>query len=257
MILKTRIIFFFIISITVLSTMAQSSTNCSSTCGRNPPVLFPFGFSSGCPIRLNCTPIGNITVGGFPVSSINSDALLVNLEGRCNRSIDTFQQLFHQNFAPTSHNGILLLNCTSLLSPCKIPKTIMQTKFEPTDCDPKRNNISCYSEPNPDVNLFINYTSMKLSRCASLLSAVSVDALNEAAISVEVQVLEVGWWLDGNCRHHCSKEANCTELVSPVTHQQAVRCRCKDGFSGDGFRAGSGCTKGQVWLAPIFNKSIL
>lgn len=119
----------------------------------------------------------------------------------------------------------------------------MQTKFEPTDCDPKRNNISCYSEPNPDVNLFINYTSMKLSRCASLLSAVSVDALNEAAISVEVQVLEVGWWLEGNCRHHCSKEANCTELVSPVTHQQAVRCRCKDGFSGDGFRAGSGCTK--------------
>lgn len=84
---------------------------------------------------------------------------------------------------------------------------------------------------------------MKLNGCVSLVSALYVDLSNEAASSVEAQGLEVGWWLDGNCHQHCSKEANCTELVSPVTQQPAVRCRCMDGFSGDGFRVGVGCAK--------------
>lgn len=61
-------------------------------------------------------------------------------------------------------------------------------------------------------------------------------------------VAELGWWVDGECGGGaCSEHANCTSLVSPMTKGVGFRCKCRDGYEGDGFGAaagGQGCAEG-------------
>lgn len=53
--------------------------------------------------------------------------------------------------------------------------------------------------------------------------------------------LELGWWLEGDCR--CDSNASCTRLWSPATGRPGFRCRCEEGFHGDGFLDGMGCRR--------------
>lgn len=120
---------------------------------------------------------------------------------------------------------------------------MVQTRFEKPDCGDSKSdyNISCYSEPNKS---FIDYTNLTRTRCGYLLSSISVEALNTTVVSLDVQVLQLGWWLEGTCWElKCSKEANCTEFVSPFNGRQGFRCQCNEGFVGDGYRDGAGCRK--------------
>jgi serine/threonine protein kinase len=55
--------------------------------------------------------------------------------------------------------------------------------------------------------------------------------------------MELGWWLEGPCE--CSIHA-VSENVSINSNYTGCRCRCNDGFIGDGFSAGYGCNRVPV-----------
>ncbi|CAM8936102.1 unnamed protein product [Rhodiola kirilowii] len=223
---------------------AAASTACVRSChSPNSPtkhVPYPFGFSPGCSIQLNCTSHGDISLRDFRIRTLESDSLLVNLDAKCNRPIQTFQSLFGSNYAPTSSNGILLKNCSLPPTPCKLPSTAVETNFDLYDCGGVNSSVSCYSENRTETR-FLSYDKVLESECRFLFSSISVEAVNVSEISLDVQVVQIGWWVEGDC--HCSVHADCTEFLSPVTRQGAYRCKCREGFVGDGFVDGEGCRK--------------
>ncbi|XAR61819.1 Non-specific serine/threonine protein kinase [Bertholletia excelsa] len=231
----------------VSSISGQSPATCNRSCGsgrpKRHPFPFPFGFSSGCPIRLNCTAAGTAVIDEFPVENVTADSILIHFPAKCDRPIGTLNRLFGQNYAPTSRNGILLHNCSTPVTACLIPTTMVQTNFESLNCGSKskNNSISCYSEENR-ASEFIDLANLTSSKCKSALSAISVEAFgSSSAVALEVELVQLGWWLEGHCQ--CSKNANCTRLLTPGNGPPAYRCRCLEGFLGDGFRAGSGCRR--------------
>lgn len=252
MTLKPPILFFLRILI-IFPLITGTTHGCNRACGSN-PVPYPFGFSTGCPIRLNCSSSSKnvqISIGEFPIQTMKSDHIKIIMEPICNRSIQTLHQLFSQNYAPTSRNGILLSSCnSSKVTACKIPLIDVRTQFNSIKCDSSSNSssISCYSEEKNDRE-FIDYENATKQQCKFLLSAISSELFNTSAASInisaaslDVKVLEVGWWLNGHC--HCSQNANCTPVLTPHG-RSGFRCGCNKGFEGDGYPAGSGCRKGQ------------
>ncbi|KAF9618097.1 hypothetical protein IFM89_000056 [Coptis chinensis] len=98
--------------------------------------------------------------------------------------------------------------------------------------------ISCYSQESG----FVTLGNVNRSGCNLLLSSVAYDELSSSSsIAFESQRVNLGWWLEGNCK--CSDHANCTNFISPFNRQPGFRCRCIDGFVGDGFVNGNGCRK--------------
>lgn len=228
------------------STLPQThaTTKCQQSCGSTKHLPFPFGFSSSCKIQLNCIN-DTVFIGEFPVQKITSDKILVNIPAKCGRPMKTLQQFFSPNYAPTRDNGILLQNCTTPVTGCLIPSTLVQTNLEFLNCGSSINKdkISCYSEQNNETE-FIDYVNVTRTKCESLISAVSTQTFsNSSAVSLEVQVVQLGWWLQGTCL--CSGDATCTIVTSPINKQPGYRCSCNDGFHGDGFSAGVGCRKGM------------
>ncbi|XP_060199551.1 wall-associated receptor kinase-like 14 [Lycium barbarum] len=233
------------LSIFFLSSNIVLGSNCTHSCGKK-ILPFPFGFSHGCPIKLNCTSNGKIVLNKFPVQSVTSDTILINLVAQCRRPVSAIHNLFTHNYAPTSRNGILFQNCSFSQSSCLIPSTRIQTHFELLDCG--KENMSCYSEPNSDNN-FIDFKNLSRTGCRSFFSAISVEStLNSSAVSLDVQMVQLGWWVRGNCR--CSSNANCTKIKSPVDGKKGYRCQCFEGFIGDGFLDGSGCRKDYTTCNP-------
>ncbi|KAL2459108.1 Wall-associated receptor kinase-like 14 [Forsythia ovata] len=232
---------FHILCLTFLlsSPSLHASTTCNQSCGGK-KVLFPFGFSPGCQIRLNCSRNGTMLINEFPVLSVDSHTILMNLLAKCNRPIEALFSLFTSNYAPTSNNAILLRNCSAPQTACYIPRTKVQTNFELPDCNPKNEDISCYSETN-NQSMFVDYNNLTKTTCRSLLSAISMDSLANTSVSLDVQIFRIGWWLQGECQ--CSKNAECTSFSSPVDGKPAYRCQCNESFSGDGYLAGLGCRK--------------
>lgn len=64
---------------------------------------------------------------------------------------------------------------------------------------------------------------------------------NGIGVVLDVQAVELGWWLEGDCL--CSENANCKTVEVPVTGGNGYRCQCEDGFVGDGYLDGSGCRR--------------
>ncbi|KAG9137085.1 hypothetical protein Leryth_011917 [Lithospermum erythrorhizon] len=191
-----------------------------------------------------------MSINNFKIQSISSDTILVNLPAKCNRPMNsTLHHLFSNNFAPTSQNGILLQNCSSVVEPCMIPSTVVETQFEFPHCG--NNSMSCYYEKN-NKTMFLDYDNLARSDCGTILSAISVEHLggsvNDSAVSLEVQFVQLGWWLHGGCR--CSKHAHCTKVVAPLSGRLGFRCRCKEGYGGNGYRDGSGCFKESTSCSP-------
>ncbi|CAM8975835.1 unnamed protein product [Rhodiola kirilowii] len=232
------------LTLTILLLLRSISAACIRSChAPNFPtnhvhVPYPFGFSPSCSIQLNCTSDGTISLHHFPIRTLSSDSLLVNLEAKCNRPITTFQSFFGSNYAPISSNGILLKNCSRPATPCKLPSTAVQTNFELYDCGGVNSSVSCYSEYGTETR-FLSYEKVLESECRFLFSSISVATVNVSEISLDVQVVQIGWWIEGDCR--CSENADCIHILSPVTRQGAHRCRCREGFVGDGFLDGEGC----------------
>ncbi|TXG52303.1 hypothetical protein EZV62_021472 [Acer yangbiense] len=186
-------------------------------------------------------------IGEFPIQSVNTDNMKTIIEPKCNRSVQTLHQLYGKSFAPTARNAILLYDCDSSPTTCKIPSTNVQTQFQSLKCDSNSSNvisnISCYSEgPGNFQSGFLSYKNVTGQHCRYLMSSISVEAFNRSGVSLDVQVVELGWWIEGSC--HCSKDANCDDQFVSPHGRPGFRCRCKDGFEGDGYSAGSGCRKG-------------
>ncbi|KAJ4965327.1 hypothetical protein NE237_017176 [Protea cynaroides] len=158
----------------------HASTPCNRTCGhgRGNHLSFPFGFSEGCEIHLNCSDDGDIQIGDFRVQRVDQESIEVNIPAECNRSIEPLGQLFSRNYALTWQNGLLLYQC------------------------------------HPHI-----------SDCAWSFRRWSSD----------------GGWKGEEC--NCSPNANCTKVTSPYDGKPGFRCRCNEGFEGDGFEAGLGCRK--------------
>ncbi|KAK3015131.1 hypothetical protein RJ639_006281 [Escallonia herrerae] len=224
---------------------AHESSKCENSCGTSKHFPYPFGFSSGCHIRLNCTENSTIVLDKYPVLSVTPDSILIDLPAQCGRPIEALRSMFSHNYAPTSNNGILLQNCSSPVMGCRIPTTMVLTNFELLDCGNHNNNtLSCYSE---DVNksMFIDYSNVTRTGCRSLLSAITTNPLgNGSAISLDVQVVELGWWLDGESQ--CSDDAERVTVQSPAEKRPGYRCRCLKGFVGDGYRESLGCRRARV-----------
>lgn len=222
---------------------AVSAAACNRSCGgRVSPAELPspFGFSAGCEIRLNCTSGGTPAVHDFPVYDVTADSILINLPAKCGRPISAAGALFTANYAPTRKNDILLQNCSSPETDCRVPSTEIQTRFDLLDCGSGMDNISCYSEKTKPAGKFIHFDGLMKSGCKSLFSAVAVKSLGDTpAVAMDIQVVQLEWWLTGNCR--CSKNAKCTRIGGV-----GYRCHCFEGFAGDGYQSGSGCRKGTV-----------
>ncbi|MBA0775237.1 hypothetical protein Gotri_010395 [Gossypium trilobum] len=250
MILKDPV--FFFIAIFLLSSITAQSSKCNRSCG-DKFVPFPFGFSAGCQIPLNCSSNNQQLIADFRVLTINADRIKISIEATCNRPLQVFHRLYGPNYAPTSQNAILLQNC-SLPKPCMIPTTMVYTHFEEIACPPNTNNISCYSENI--INGFVDYGNVTRTNCKSFLSSISAESFNESGV-LEVQVVELGWWLQGRCSDICSENATCDEIVPPFNGQPGVRCSCKHGFIGDGYRAAAGCRKVLMCLLTCETKQHL
>ncbi|KAK1436561.1 hypothetical protein QVD17_02342 [Tagetes erecta] len=214
-------------------------------------VPYPFGFTSGCQIRLNCSSTGTISIGEFTLQTLNSNEILVNLPTKCARAAETLHALYSDHYALSSDNAVLMQNCTDPVGTCMIPDTMMKPYVAVlTDCSVEGDvysNVSCYS--GDSSSMFFYYDDVKKKGCRFLVSGMVVKVFGDnTAMSLNVQVVKLGWWLKGNCE--CSDGAICTEIVSPVDGSAGHRCQCKDGFVGDGYIAGSGCKKGSSRCNP-------
>ncbi|KAK4390627.1 Wall-associated receptor kinase-like 14 [Sesamum angolense] len=184
--------FIFLLLTTILVPCTPAAAWCNHSCGGR-KLPFPFGFSPGCPIQLNCTSNGTILAAEFPVQSVSGDTILVNLPPMCGRPVEALRRLFSANFAPTSHNAILLQNCRNSSRGCFIPTTMVQTHFELLECEAKNDSISCYSETN-NATSFIDYNNLTRSGCGSLFSAISMESFaNSSSVSLDVQIVRIGW----------------------------------------------------------------
>ncbi|KAK8596774.1 hypothetical protein V6N13_001381 [Hibiscus sabdariffa] len=240
MILKQLIL--LLLAIFIASLITVQSTKCNRSCGDR-LVPYPFGFSSGCPIPLNCSSNAHqqLDIAGFPILNISNDRMKISIEATCNRPLRDLHRLYGPNYAPTSRNAILLQNC-SVPAACMIPSTMVYTHFEALACSTNgSSNISCYSENK--ANGLIDYNKVIKTHCKSFLSSISTESFNESGV-LEVQVVELRWWIEGRCSDLCSENALCDEIISPFNRLPGSHCRCRNGFIGDGFRAGDGCRKG-------------
>ncbi|XP_058777935.1 wall-associated receptor kinase-like 14 [Vicia villosa] len=234
--------FVIMISIVFLWTIlsdAQNSTNtnCLKRCG-DEIVQYPFGFSEGCGIKLDCHDDNTPQIGEFLIQNVTKTSLLIYLPAKCNRSMESIQPLFGMNFAPTRNNSFLVQGCSVPLGGCVIPaSSFIGNQIEFESCDSRSSNISCFNEQKGEVDV-LSYEELNKTKCNYLFSAVSVEQNKE--ISLQFQAVELGWWLQGSC--DCSENATCSE-VRLEGNGFGFRCQCLDGFRGDGFAKGSGCRR--------------
>ncbi|KAK9053877.1 hypothetical protein SSX86_024952 [Deinandra increscens subsp. villosa] len=244
-----------LISISTFPSIISPKPYCNRTCPGAVPehIPYPFGFSPGCEIQLNCTPNGTVSLGDFSVQKFNHDELLVNLPTKCTRAAETLHSLYGDHYAPTSDNAVLLQNCTQEMgTTCTVPATMIQPYLEVIDCGVQSGvygNVSCYYSGDRR-STFLDYGSVETKGCRFLVSGMVIKIVGEdiPAVSLNVQVVKLGWWMKGHCR--CSDGGICTEFVSPVDGGAAYRCRCEDGFVGDGYKDNLGCRKGSSGCNP-------
>ncbi|ESW28851.1 hypothetical protein PHAVU_002G023400 [Phaseolus vulgaris] len=227
MFLRRRTNLVIVLTILMACTARAQNVTCNRQCGKQ-SLQFPFGFSEGCEIRLNCFD-NQVQIYEFLVQNVTDSNIFVNLPGKCNRRMESIEPLFQSNFAPSVNNSFLVQNCSEQFGGCVIPASNFGES-----CDKKSGNISCFSKQDgADV---VKYTDLNGTKCKYLFSAVSFGQSHETVL--QFQMVELGWWLHGQC-DECSDNSTCT----PVPLQGGFRCQCIHGFTGDGFRMGTGCRK--------------
>ncbi|KAL5819484.1 hypothetical protein ACOSQ4_023326 [Xanthoceras sorbifolium] len=216
---------------------------CNRTCGTGKAaksVPFPFGFSDGCRIRVNCTDsTEHFSIGGFRVQNLTADNIFVDFPAECDRDVSTLHPLFGHNYAMTRNNSLLLQNCASRPNDCMIPRAMIEQRFDLKACNVHSDNMTCYSPGNGGTGL-LSFDDLNRSRCKFLFSSFAFNSGGDSGVSLQFQRLELDWWLPGEC--NCSGNADCTR-VKLAHNSSGFRCRCKEGFHGDGFAAGDGCKK--------------
>ncbi|GMH14752.1 hypothetical protein Nepgr_016593 [Nepenthes gracilis] len=244
MIFRDAIDIILFVNFILTTTSAANSALCNQSCGfRNSTkrVNYPFGFSGGCKIQLNCSVDAQISLGEFLVRDLTSDSIMIDFPGKCNRPVQDIEKLFDKYYALTWQNGLLLQNCTSQLNGCMVPASLLENRFALQGCDSRSGNISCYAATERGIGI-LSYENVSRIGCKFLFSSVFVNSSinGNSDVSLEFQMLQLGWWLTGECR--CSKNANCT-TITLANGSSGHRCQCTEGFIGDGFADGEGCRK--------------
>ena len=166
----------------------------------------------------------------------------LNLLPNCTRKIHEIRHLFGKNYALTTRNGLLLQNCSTPLNGCIIPAGLVEIKFG--GCDKRKENMSCYTTQNPKGGGgILRYEDVKKAGCGVLYSSIVVDDIDNGGSDalLEFQTVQLDWWLTGTCR--CHSKAVCDPIGA-----SGFRCRCSDGFIGDGFVDGEGCRNGKFFF---------
>jgi hypothetical protein len=236
---KMNFLIMFIIFLLSKTRAQNNNTICLNRCG-DEILDYPFGFSDGCGIKLNCID-NKVQIHEFLIQNITKNSILIYLPAKCNRSIESIQPLFSDNFAPTRNNSFLVQDCSAPLGGCVIPaSSFVGNQIEVESCDRKSSNISCFNQQyhEGDVDV-LSYEELNKTRCNYLFSAVAVQQSKE--ISLQFQAIELAWWVKGSCE--CSNNATCSN-VTLQGNGSGFRCQCLDGFRGDGFANGTGCRRG-------------
>lgn len=248
-----RITLCFSITTTVLFVISRlnsvnsenNNSKCNGSCvtGNTRRFLpFPFGFSSGCPIRLNCSSTG-VEIGDFHVLNVTPTNIIVDLPAKCNRRLDSIAVLFGENYSVRAANNFLLQNCSKAVpTPCDISPTFLERSFKLKPCVAKRSDISCLSG-GYGAGL-MNYKDVNNTQCHFLLSSTAILTEPERGSSVSLVMgrINLKWWVKGKC--NCDENANCTE-VKNGNKTVGFTCLCREGFEGDGFKQGGGCRRGE------------
>lgn len=248
------------------STLGDSVSDCNRNCpagiGNGKRIPHPFGFSPGCQIQLNCSKSGEIKIGEFRVANVTEESILIDLPMNCSRPIEKLQPLFGRNYRMTSRNFLLLQNCTSPVNGCSIPIEMFKTRLGSVNCDSL--NTSCYSYISSNVS-FMDFSKLMKAGCRRVFSSIAAVDLNKengnnsswgAALSLEFQIVELEWWLEGNCV--CGENAKCINVSGPGSVPMGYRCQCLEGYSGDGFETGDRCRKGEyIFYSKKMNLVIL
>ncbi|KAM6564489.1 hypothetical protein CsatB_024487 [Cannabis sativa] len=237
------VLLIIIVLLVVISSSEADHSHGSNDCQRfckGDSVPYPFGFSQGCKIQLNCSDNGEKRIGEFLVNNITSTSIFINLPAKCNRSIESIKPLFGSHYGLTWNNSLLLQDCTSSrVNGCVIPMSFVENRVvDVQDCKiPNKNDsLSCFSK-NSDTDI-MNFNAVKGTSCKLLFASIALDSVN----SFQFQRLELGWWLNGSSNMSCDRNANSMHVTLPEG-KTGVRCFCNEGFHGDGFLAGSRCRK--------------
>ncbi|KAH9301481.1 hypothetical protein KI387_013064, partial [Taxus chinensis] len=222
--------------------VCEGLETCNRRCGSK-TVPFPFGFSGGCPNKLNCSVEANITMEGFRVQNISGEGVrIIHDFQSCQKQL-TEIYAFHQQYALTNRNVLLVKDsCAHLDSACSFNFSLIPLYLsinQRQSC-----NLSEYTCLDTNGTDFIKWKDLAVPNCEPLLTNIVVDRRDSLEVVVDVGNLELGWWINGNCSPHaCSANADCNHLISPNTDEPAFKCSCKPGFVGDGFAHGDGCRK--------------
>lgn len=216
---------------------------------RDKKLPYPFGFSEGSGIRLNCRGDGEAEIGGFKVQNLTAESILVSIPVNCSRQIENLSPLNGRNFKMSSRNGFLLENCSEPLTDCTVPTRWVENRLGWRRCNSANSNTSCFFDVDKSAR-FLNYDSLKRSNCTVVASSIAVDNTTgqSSAVSLELQTVELVWWLEGNCSCHHNAKCLPVDLQNPQNGSKGYRCSCNDGFVGDGFAAGDGCRKGEIFF---------
>nr|XP_011469530.1 PREDICTED: wall-associated receptor kinase-like 14 [Fragaria vesca subsp. vesca]XP_011469531.1 PREDICTED: wall-associated receptor kinase-like 14 [Fragaria vesca subsp. vesca] len=236
-------IHFLIQSLLILLLIASIATsqNCTTTCGSE-SVQYPFGFSDGCKIRLNCSD-PHTSIGNFTVQNITSTSIFVNLPAKCNRPVKSMIELFGPNFGPTWNNSLLFQNCLNSQNGCYIPAAFVEKQFALESCKGNNESISCFTEEKSNRSEIVEYDYLSRKNCKYLFGSIAVHSGDQnSPLSLEFETIELGWWVSGSCLD-CADNAACTHVKLPGVNPPGFRCQCLEGFHGDGFRNGSGCRR--------------
>ncbi|RWW80466.1 hypothetical protein BHE74_00011186 [Ensete ventricosum] len=204
-----------------LPVSARAAKDCKRACGSY-TASYPFGFSDGCPIRLNCSnhPKPTIRIGEFTVRNITDDGLLVDVPPACNRSVHAARSLFGNNYALNGRNRLFLRNCMPTAGKSLTERCSVDTILIGGSCGPVYENATCLNNATKDG--FFNADSIAASGCGFLFTSIGInDAGGVSVSSLDLSTAELAWWLEGTCR--CADNANCTTVTSPVTHRPGFR----------------------------------
>ncbi|KAK8996382.1 hypothetical protein V6N11_076619 [Hibiscus sabdariffa] len=233
---------FFVIS--RVNSVNSTNNKCQGSCvtGNSTRFLpFPFGFSSGCPVQLNCSSSTGFEIGGFRVLNVTSTDIILDLPAKCGRQLASLVILFGENYAPSAANHLLLENCSKALqAPCEISSTFLERSFKLKPCFAKSDNMSCFTGRNGGQ--LLSFDEVNNTHCRSLFSSTTIlaDPASDSAFSLEMGRVNLEWWVKGEC--NCDANASCRK-VENGDKTVGFRCLCREGFDGDGFKEGRGCRR--------------
>ncbi|KAK9011115.1 hypothetical protein V6N11_043972 [Hibiscus sabdariffa] len=233
---------FFVIS--QVNSVNSKNNKCQDSCviGNSTRFLpFPFGFSSGCPVQLNCSSSTGFEIGGFRVLNVTSTDIILDLPAKCGRQLASLAVLFGENYAPSAANHLLLENCSKALqAPCEISSTFLERSFQLKPCFAKSDNLSCLTGRNRGQ--LLSFDEVNNTHCRSLFSSTTMlaDPASDSAFSLAMGRINLEWWVKGEC--NCDANASCRK-VENGDKTVGFRCLCREGFDGDGFKEGRGCRR--------------